>query len=180
MTPDLARQHLHDVTASDAPVTRKVARRTVMAIGALLPVIATACAGGGVTSAVSDINLVLQGLQKVIPGLQTAGVISSGTATQLQIWLADAQAAATAVANGTTGTTAGQQFLSAVESILGVLAALPVIPPPWNALVSAAAVLLPIIAAALGLGTPPSAVKLMARTPSMTVAEARAILTAQK
>lgn len=160
-----------------------ISRRTMLSATALAPAAAlVGCATGGVSSAVSDINLVLQGLAKVIPGLQGAGVALPGGVSwaQLQTWLANAQAAATAVASGTTGMTAGQQFLSAAESILGVLASIPLIPPPWNAVVGAAAVLLPIIAAALGGATPPSAVKLMARVPSMTVAEARAILAAQK
>lgn len=161
-------------------MTSLIARRTLLAVTAFVPAAAlVGCAGGAtVSTVVADINLVLNGLKSVLPGLTS--LIPAATMAQLQTWLADAQAAASAVASGTTGTTAGQQFLSAVESILGVLASLPLIPPPFNAIVGAAAVLLPIIVSALGLATPPSAVKLMAKVPSMTVAEARAILAAQR
>lgn len=180
MTPNAARNYLREVIASEAPATPRMTRRTIAAIITLFPTIIVACQTGNLSTAVADAELVIGGFQKVLPGLLAAGVITQAQYDQATTWLATAQHAVASLGS-VNGITAGQVFLSAVENILSMLAGLPMIPAPWNALVAAASVLVPIIAAALGLQPPPAAAKLMARfTTAMSEEAARATLRGQR
>lgn len=140
----------------------------------------SSCSGAVTTQQViADVNLVLGGFQKLLPYL--SGVVSAAELVQIQTWLADAQAAAAGLATTPTSGTFAQQFFVATENILGVVAGLGVVPAPFNLIVSALVVLLPVIASALGVPVSASATvaKLMTKVPTMTPAQARAVL-AQK
>lgn len=165
-----------------------IQRRHLLRAGALAPLVVLAgelngCAlGAAVTGAGQDITAVLAGLKTLVQGLNN--LLPANVATQVQTWLTEVESLAGGLLNPSPTTPAApSQFISVIEQILGVVAALPVIPPPFNLVSGAIAALLPTIAGWFNLNPPTVSAHLRAAAPhgalpwpAMTVGQARHIL----
>lgn len=138
-----------------------------------------ACAGTDQTVKIvaTDVQLIANGLQGILPNLGTLAGLSPESLATIANALADLQQVASAIAQ--TSTTAEEKPLvqkveAYVNTIVSILAAIPLIPPPISTVLQAAAILLPIIETAVGLvvQNPP---RVRGGTP-MTADQARLIL----
>lgn len=154
-----------------------VSRREVLGLLAAAPL--AGCAGSTTTGSViagqvvTDVGLIATGLAGALPGLVGAGLSTSTVAT-VGGYVNQLQSLASSVTTALTTTSAQpviQQVLSVVEEIAAVAG--PSLPPPWGLAVSAAEVLLPVLASAVGLVMTQTAT---AAAPAMTPAEARLVL----
>ena len=182
MKPETARQELRDALAAPV-VTRKLARRAVIAAAALLPSVLAACAGGslaGIQQAAQDALLIANALAAVLP--QLAPLVPASTLATVTQAVQGIQAVATALANATTIGQAQSQVLQLeadLNAVIGALAGLN-LPGTIGQVLTAASVLLPVIELAVNLLNPPlaPAVRALAAKTNMSVAEARLVLRA--
>lgn len=153
-------------------------RRTLLAgATALAATTLAACATGTPTPATvaQDVTLIATAFTKVLPNFVSIAGISSATTATVNQAIVDLQAAAAAVSGADT-TVSAQPVVARVEAdvgaVIAVLAGLP-LPGPISTVLEAAAVLLPVIEAAVGIaaaaGTAPG---------TLTPAQARAALQA--
>lgn len=155
-------------------------RRHLLMTAALAPVAGAlaACSSTGSTSSmtptqvITDIGLVAGGLAGALPGLVTAGLPAASIASVTGL-VNQIQSAADAVSASLT-TTAAAPIVTQIVGVLAQIAATvgPALPAPFGTALAAAQILLPVIAAAVGLvSSAPSTAAV-----SMTHAEARAAL----
>lgn len=160
-------------------------RRAMLMSSIPLALAMAGCAArGGVTpgSVIADASAIVDGLNGALAQVMAASpsLIPSAVAVQVSMALASARGLLAQI-TGATSAASGASVLAQVESdvntALGFLA--PLVPPPYNAAVIAAAVLLPIIEAFVAQYiTPPpvpAAVRKLSRS-GMSEEEARAVL----
>lgn len=151
-------------------------RRTLLAgATALAATTLTACATGIPTPATvaQDVTLIATAFAAILPGFASIAGIGSATTATVGQAIVDLQAAAAAVSAADTTVSARPvvtRVATDVGAVIAVLTGLP-LPAPIATVLEAAAVLLPVIEAAVGIvaraGTAPG---------SMTPAQARAAL----
>jgi hypothetical protein len=165
-------------------------RRTLLRTAALvLPAVGLAGCGmtanvpAAVVTAATDAELIAAGLAAIVPGI--AGIPTSvnadiaSIAAAVQTYAAEVKAMALALAGDVTAAVALPSVKSietAVNSVLTMVAGLP-IPPPYSTYIQEIAVMLPVVEAAVGISGAPAHQRLaQAVAGSMSVATARASL----
>jgi len=166
-------------------------RRAMLAVSALaIPAALLAgCAMDGTTplltpaQVIDDANNVVQALGSMVTQIAVAqpSLIPDAVVTQIKEYTADAASVLASLSTSTaanSAATALQQVVADVEAVLTAISALPGLPVQVTTVTSAASVVLPIIMAfitsTLGIIMPAKA----APASGMTVAQARAILSA--
>lgn len=125
-----------------------LARRTLLQLTALTPV-AAVVGCNNTPQVLTDVQLVLTGVQNFVPNLKS--LLPGAVYTQVTTWLTQAQTAAAALTKSLTNASAATAFVTVVQDILNVVATLNVVPPPWGEIVDAVATLLPVVATGLSV-----------------------------
>jgi hypothetical protein len=155
-------------------------RKVLMLLGAAAPLALAACSATSTTSGstvaaqvVSDIGLIGSGLSGALPGLVSAGLPAANIASVTSLVNNIVQTAAGV--STSLSTTAAQPAINQIIGVVGQIAAIagPALPPPWGEALTAAEILLPVVAAAVGLVLPSAAAGAAAMSPD----QARLILT---
>lgn len=170
-----------------ASLTRRHLLTTTMIGGTAL--VAVGCAGTtanqALQDAASDVKTIAAAFQAILPALGSVAGLSTTAVATVGAYISDLQNVATSVAGATTNAAAQtgvQQVETDINGIVAALAVLPVIPPPFSIALQAAAVLLPVIEAAIGMLIPPTpapvttSVARLRAAPPMSAAEARLYL----
>lgn len=157
---------------------RELLSRTLLVSPAALALYGCANANQIAATVAIDASTIATGLQGALANISTLN-ISGLTADKLQtvgLALAGLKSVATALALATTNAQAQplvQQMETDLNAIVGALAALP-LPPQISVALQAAAILLPVIEAAIGMVLPPPTAP--ATSAAMTPDQARLIL----
>lgn len=155
-------------------------RRELLATTALLPLVACASTGGTLSQAISDVQTIASGLAGVLPQLGAVTGIPASIVGQAGGIISKIQSIASAMA-GVVSTAAAQGAVQQLETLVnGLIAAVaPFVAavPVVGQVFAAAAVLLPVIEAAVGLVVAPPARAIRGVAP-MTPDQARMILEA--
>lgn len=159
---------------------RRLFAMTLLASSAL-----AGCATGGKISFVSaakDVATIAQAFATIIPQVGALGNVPQSTLTTLTGYVNDLAAAAKTLASAGSADdarTTVEKVETYVNAFIGIAAGLP-LPPPFPTYLAAAAVLLPVLEAAVGLVTgsanAPAAKRAAAGAPAMVPEQARAML----
>jgi hypothetical protein len=141
---------------------------------------APAVSTAGLQALIQDVQLVDAGLQAAAAGLGAAAGLNSAQIASINAALAAVHAAAGSVGKSTDLTGAAtvnsvKAFAVALNTVVGVTAGIPILPPEWKVGLEAASALLPIIEAAVGIVSSADADR-----PAIAPAQARLILTGIK
>jgi len=153
-----------------------LSRRTLLATASLIPLAACAGATADLSQVITDVGLIASGLQGALPSL--VGSAGASVIAQITGWIADLQPIAAAI-GGVTTVAGAQPLVTQIETILNSivsLAATFTLPTPFGPALAAAAVLLPIIEAAVNLLVPAASAAVHRYATAMTPAQARAVL----
>ncbi len=174
-----------------------ISRRALLGATALVPLALAGCAGqtaAQVSAAiVADLTGALRGVVNTVPGIVKADPTLLSPALQAKVTSQATQGLGVlaAVQTSMAATVAAPALAKAeadLNAVLGALAAVPLIPPPYSLIIAAAAVVAPAIEGYISgvtgaAGAPPNAaaVRIVVHyAPTMTTAQAKAILAAQK
>lgn len=155
--------------------------RGMMAVPAIAVLGAAGCTTAQTTVAqtvVNDVDMTAKAFETVLPNFAKIAGINAATVATIYGWIGNITTVARQIVAGMSQSAAQplvQQIESDVNNIVGVLSTLP-LPPTIMTVVDAAAVLLPVIEAAVGLVTPAS-MQMRTAHAGMTPDEARAALT---
>jgi hypothetical protein len=129
-----------------------ITRRTLLWGSASVVAVAACTTSPTLGQIASDASLVVTGLQKAIQGIETADPTLIKASDQATI--NTALTAALALVNGisaatpaSTGANTIQTIDTDINTVLDIVAVLPVIPPPYNLAVQAAAAVAPLLEA---------------------------------
>lgn len=148
-------------------------RRALLATTLLAPLAACASGAPSPSQVIVDVQSIAGGLSAVLPTILAAVGVGTATAAQISGYVADVQAAASALGKATASAAASplaQQIIADVQAVAPIALAIVGLPPSTVAVIQAALSLLPAIAAALGLTSAPSTV------PTFDPATARLLL----
>ena len=133
---------------------------------------------------VADLSGAISGLQTAVPALIKAdpSLIPANAASKIVTYLAEAGTALGSITPASPSATTLQQVETYLNDTLDVLAAIPVIPAPYNLLIEAAAAVAPEVEAYVNTLLPaaasgrPASAKAEALAKGMTLERARQIL----
>lgn len=142
-----------------------IARRSVFALAPAAAALLAGCSSlpwfsnSSVQQAATDMSTIATAFKNILPQLGTVQGISASLVAEAGTIVADLQSLAAQVAQAASTAAAQpqvQQFEADLNALVAALAGLP-LPPPISTALAAAAVLLPVIEAAVGMLVPPPA-----------------------
>ena len=150
-------------------------RRALLSAVAVLPFAGCASFGSGLAAVQSDAALILNGINAILPAIQSFPGVPSTLGAVVGAYIARAQAALAALRIATTAAGATPSVQSIEAAVNGIVLALGqfgvALPAPFGTYLIAAETLVPIILAAVGVSAPAAAM-----AGAMTPDQARAVL----